>query len=118
MKELKLQFDFQNGPIWNDTYSVARGKFVTGITVVDEDITIQTLNDKAQELYSSLYKFDVNDKACSFDKEKFVMIKPQLYGLLQTIIYRLKQINDGSFLVRDEATGNLEQIDESIAKKC
>ena len=107
MKNVKIRFDYLQGPVWKDKFDLSSGEMSTGIKCIDNDITIQTLNDKAGELYSSLYKFDEHGKPCTFNEQGYEAVRLQLLGLVQTIIYRLQEINDGSFAVVDEATADL-----------
>jgi hypothetical protein len=107
MKEIKICFDYLQGPVWKDKVNVTSGEMTTGIKCVDNDITVQTLNDKAEELYSSLYSFDEYGQACHFNEQAYENLKPQLLGIVKTIIYRLQEINDGTFTIKDEATSLL-----------
>lgn len=108
MKEIKLYFDYLSGPIWNDTFDLVSKRFMTGIKVIDDDAELQSLNARAEELYSSLYEFDSHEKPCYFNEKEFKKMKPQLLEIVKEILRRLSDINDGSFTVKDEATPMLK----------
>ncbi len=108
MKEIKIKFDFDHGPIWKDRFDVATGTWSTGITVVDNDKALAVLNDAAQAEYASLYSFNANGKFC-FHQEMFEEKRQSLLSLVQTIVLRANAINDGSYTVIDEETPRLRQ---------
>lgn len=101
MKTIRLKFDFDHGPIWQEHYDSDKGIWYTGIDVIDNDIVLNELNQKAQTLYTSFYSFD-GETACDFDKQGFERKKPELKELLCLIINRLNKINDGTFEVVDD----------------
>lgn len=113
MNRIVIRFDYLHGPIWKDCVNIETGDLSTGVDLVDNDIVLQALDDKAGELYSSLYLFD-KEEACSFDNQKYIALKPQFLDLINAIKSRLQQINDGSFDVIDEETERLK-IADSIA---
>ena len=108
MKEVIIRFDFLHGPLWKNQINDA-GESVTGIEIIDNDAAIQTLNDKAEEIYSSFYHFDEGDEACTFDEKGFEKAKPQLLSLIETMIKRLEDISDGTYTIRDEESERLRQ---------
>ena len=101
-KEIKIQFDYLNGPLWKDILNVKTGEWTTGISCIDNDKAIQVLNDEAEKMYESLYSFDNNDGGCHFNNDRFSQIKTQLLSIVQTIIERLSAINDGTFVVVED----------------
>ncbi len=107
MKEIKIQFDYLNGPLWKDRFDIKTSKWSTGIACIDEDKAIQILNDEAERMYEALYVFNAETKGCQFNNDGFDQIKAQLLSIVQTIISRLSAINDGSFVVVDKATQTL-----------
>lgn len=107
MKEIIIRMDYLHGPIIKDEFDVKQNQLVTGIDIIDNDLALQVLNDKAEEIYSSLYEFDKCGQPCVFNKNKFEAEKPKLLALISTIIQRLDAINDGSFIVKDEETDRL-----------
>ena len=66
MKTLKLELDFLIGPIVKDVFSASKNKLITGVEVIDNDLELNELNEKASALYSSFYEFD-EDEACDFN---------------------------------------------------
>ncbi len=103
-KEIKIQFDYLNGPLWKDRLDVKTGKWATGIPSIDNDKAIQVLDSEAGKMYESLYSFGTDDNACSFDDSRFDQMKASLLSLVQTMLSRLAELNDGSFIVVDKAT--------------
>ena len=108
MKNLKIQYDFAHGPIWKDVFNSGTGKWSTGISVVDNDKALSVLDDVAEKEYSSLYSFD-HEGVLHFDNEMYQEKRENLLSLIQTIVLRLNDLNDGSFMVIDEETPKLLQ---------
>ena len=106
MKELRILYDFGNGPIWNDNLNVNTNEWSTGISVIDNDKALSVLDAAANEEYNSLYKFQPNGEY-TFDKSLFEQKKPVLLSLIQAIIQRASSLNDGTFKIIDEETQNL-----------
>lgn len=104
MKKIHIKLDYSHGPIWKDHFDIVTGEWSTGIKIIDEDTALQVLNDKAESLYSSLYSFE---NGFLFDEKGFESIKPALLSLIQTILMRLNEINDGSYVVNDEEVSEL-----------
>lgn len=107
MKTIKIKFDYTHGPIWKDHFNPLTGEWSTGVAVIDEDKALQLLDAEASKIYSSFYSFD-GDEACTFDKDAYEAHKAELLSIVQTIILRLTIINDGSYCIVDEETGNLK----------
>ena len=55
MKEITLKLDYLNGPIWKDFYNDETKIWTTGIELIDNDDCLQSLDEKARNMYSSLY---------------------------------------------------------------
>lgn len=108
MKTLKISLDFLAGPLWKDEF--IDGKSRTGIPVIDNGETLQTLNDQICELYSSYYEFDSHDVACWFDEEREKADKPRTLELLRQLNARIAELNDGSFVVDDQETPRVEAL--------
>lgn len=110
MKTLKLELDFLIGPIVKDVFSASKNKLITGVEVIDNDLELNELNEKASALYSSFYEFD-EDEACRFDstiaKEHLVELKE----LITKIKTRLNILNDGSFELSDMITDQLRELE-------
>lgn len=110
MKTLKLELDFLMGPIVKDVFSASKNKLITGVEVIDNDLELNELNEKASALYSSFYEFD-EDEACRFNstiaKEHLVELKE----LITKIKTRLNILNDGSFELSDMITDQLRELE-------
>lgn len=101
---IKIKLDYLHGPIWKEKIDLSTGISYTGIHVIDNDETLQKLDIAAMELYSSFYHFD-SPEAFEFhmDKER----GRQLLRIVEAILKRLDEINDGTFVVEDEETVRL-----------
>ena len=106
-KEVKIQFDYLNGPIWKDKVNANTGKLITGIPCIDNDQELQSLNDEALGMFASLYSFNDGGESCRFDRDKYCQIKPQLLVIAERIISRLQIINDSSFVIADKISDTL-----------
>lgn len=108
MKTLKISLDFTFGPLWKD--ELVDGSMCTGIPVVDNDKTLQALNDEISSLYSSYYEFDSHDQACWFNEDQEKADKQKMLDLLGRLNARLAEINDGSFEVKDLETPRVQAL--------
>lgn len=97
MKTIKLELDFLIGPIVKDIFSVSQNKPITGIDSIDNNESINELNDKISALYSSFYDFDSGNEACRFNVELAKENKEQLSQLIDELISMLQTANDGTF---------------------
>ena len=107
MKDLKIKLDFSHGPIWKDVFDASTGQWSTGIGVIDHDKALSVLNDEAEKEYASLYSFD-DSGALHFDAEKYKEKRETLISLVQTIILRVNDLNDGTYAVVDETAKSLQ----------
>ena len=108
MKRIKLEFDFLSGPITKGVFDPKTKKLATGVTVIDNDSALETLNAMASRLFSSCYDFEVGGQPCVFNKETAKKSKSEILDVLAEINKRLSEINDGSFVVDDLATKEIE----------
>ena len=53
-KEVKIQFDYLNGPIWKDKVNANTGKLITGIPCIDNDQEIALYNARSSQSPSDL----------------------------------------------------------------
>ena len=117
VKEIKIEFDYLHGPLWKDMFDVNTGEWSTGIPCIDNDKAVQALNDEAEMMYESLYSFDSCKGGCRFDEERFEQIKGQLLSIVQTLINRLSAINDGSYIIKDNASKILQPLEQTVEEK-
>lgn len=110
MKTLKLELDFLIGPIVKDVFSTSKNKLVTGVEVIDNDLELNELNEKASALYSSFYEFD-EDEACRFNSTIAKEHLNELKELITKIKNRLNILNDGSFELSDMITDQLRELE-------
>ena len=110
MKTLKLELDFLIGPIVKDVFSASKNKLITGVEVIDNDLELNELNEKASALYSSFYEFD-EDEACSFNSTIAKEHLDELKELITKIKNRLNVLNDGSFELSDMITDQLRELE-------
>ncbi|MBS5866274.1 MAG: hypothetical protein KIC37_08000 [Coriobacteriaceae bacterium] len=108
MKTLKITLDFLAGPLWKDEF--IDGEPQTSIPVIDNDETLQALNNQICELYSSCYEFDSHDLPCWFNEEQEKADKQKMLDLLGRLNARLTEINDGSFKVEDLETPRVQSL--------
>jgi len=104
MTIIMLELDYLIGPIMKDIYSVKRKVDVTGVSVIDNDEILEDLNSKISDLYSECYEFDSHDQPCYFNEDTLKKNKEELLILLKQLNDRLNEINDGTYIVQDNAT--------------
>ena len=109
MKTIKMELDFLIGPIVKDVYGVSKKKLLTGIDVIDNDVELSELNEKASMLYSSFYVFD-KENACNFDNMIAKEHIKELKDLIAKIKERMNELNDGSFEINDLVTDQLDKL--------
>ena len=110
MKKLIIMLDFISGPLWKDIFDIKKKELVTGIDVVDDDKYIQNLNDEISDLYSSYYKINYNDEPVYFDKDQEKKDKYKMLHLLEKLMKRLNEVNDGSFEIDDRETERVKNL--------
>lgn len=102
MIEIRLLLDYDEGPIWPNKYNPLTFEKSSGIKMIDEDPIIDKISKKMSEMYDEYYQFNTNDSSCDFNEDKFMNEKNVMLELLQKLIDRLNEINDGSYIVIDE----------------
>ncbi|MCR5716915.1 MAG: hypothetical protein K6G23_08735 [Lachnospiraceae bacterium] len=55
MKNVRIKYDFSHGPIWKDVLDLSTGKWSTGISVIDNDMALSVLDEKAEKEYTSSF---------------------------------------------------------------
>ncbi len=98
------------GPILKD-YQLEDGTFSSGAKIVDNDLVLKNLEKKINELWCTLYsKDETNDSGFCFDEVKEKDLAPQLLEMINKLIDRLNEINDGSYEVEDMITEHLKTL--------
>ncbi len=87
------------------------GTFSSGSKIVDDDLVLKNLDKKINDLWCTLYsKDETNDSGFSFDEVKEKKIAPQLLEMINKLIDRLNEINDGSYEVEDMISEHLKAL--------
>lgn len=110
LEKIKILFDFSSGPIWPNYLENGSFKKITGVKIVDDDLQLSELNQKASDLYSSYYEFDSHDMPCWFNYEQEFKDRFIMRDLLQRIIDRLNEINDGSYTIEPIALDYYKEL--------
>lgn len=108
MKIIKLELDFLIGPIIKDVFSTSNNKLVTDIDIIDNDLELYYLNDKASALYNSFYEFN-NDEAGKFNNTLAKEHLDELKELIIKIKNRINILNDGTFKLNDLVSKQLHE---------
>ena len=110
MIKIKIQLDFNNGPIWGNYYDEELNRTMTGIDKIDNNDEIQKLNNIIQDKYSSYYEFNSHDQACWFHEDKQKAEKEEMLSLISDLINKIESVNDGTFEIEDLETERLKNI--------
>ena len=107
---IHVGLEFLFGPI-QKLHVNENGDEITGISIIDENEPIQTLDKEINELWCSLYTEDNNSPdGLHFDKDREKELAPQLLEMINKLISLLNEINDGSFVVDDMITDYLKSL--------
>lgn len=107
---IHIGLEFLFGPI-QKLRTNENGDEITGVTVIDENESIQSLDKEINDLWCSLYSKDENSPdGLHFDKDKEKELAPQLLEMITKLIDRLNKINDGSFEIQDMITDYLKSL--------
>ena len=108
--------DYYFGPIQFD-WTGEEGRQITRIPVIDSDEETQRLNKEANALWLTLFApaecTEDNPSGFVFDSEREKQIAPELLSIIEKLIARLEQINDGTYVVEDRETPRLKALIES-----
>lgn len=107
MFTVKIMNDFFHSPIW--IYD-EEGDIIDEPSIIANDATLQTLCDKVENIFSSYYEFDSQELPCKFNYDRENAEKEIMIELISGIKERLKQINDGRFVVVDLETERLKNL--------
>ena len=107
MNTVKIMNDFLRGSVWvYNSDGIALYKYPP----IDDDSVISALNSEAMEMFAGYYEFDAHDVPCWFDHDKEKRERNRMLDLIERIIARLNEINDGSFVVEDYETERLQGL--------
>jgi len=88
-----------------------KGNPITGIEAIDKDSTLQGLDAQINKLWCSLYAKNENSPSgVDFNEIKEKELAPQLLVLIEQLLTRLNEINDGSFEIEDMITDHLKSL--------
>lgn len=97
MIKIVIMNEFLHGPIWTYENGVVR----RNPDMIEKDVILQELNRRAGELFDSYYEFNSNGRACWFNEEKQRNTRAEMISLISSIVERLNEMNDGSFVVEN-----------------
>lgn len=111
-----ILLDYYFGPIQCD-WTDEEGNPITKIPVIDSDEEAQRLNKEANALWLTLFSpaefTEDNPSGFVFDAKREKEIAPELLTIVEKLIARLGEINDGSYVVEDRETPKLKALIES-----
>ena len=111
-----ILLDYYFGPIQCD-WTDGEGRQITRIPVIDSDEEAQRLNKGVNALWLTLFApveyTEDNPSGFVFDSERETQIAPELLSMIEKLIARLGQINDGTYVVEDRETPRLKALIES-----
>ena len=88
-----------------------KGEIITGIETIDKDEILQKLDKDINNLLCSLLSKDSNSPSgMYFDEVKEKDLAPQLLEIINKLIDRLNEINDGSYEIEDMITDHLKSF--------
>ena len=112
-ENILILLDYFFGPIQCD-WTDEQGRQITKIDVVDADEEVQRLNKEANALWLTLFTptefTEDNPSGFVFDETREKEIAPELLSLIEKLIARLEEINDGSYVIEDRETPRLKAL--------
>lgn len=112
MKKIIIQVGLELvfGPILKNN-KLDDGSLSSGSNIVDNDPIINDLDKKTNELWISLFSKDENSSSgFKFDYEKEKALAPELLNLINLLLKRLNEINDGSYELQDMISEHLQSL--------
>lgn len=107
---IQIGLEFVFGPLLKDEQDEF-GNESTGSKLVDNDKLVQSLDKEINILWCSLYSEDQKSPdGLHFDKAREKELAPQLLEMINELIKRLNEINDGSFEIQDMITDYLKSL--------
>lgn len=107
MITIKIFNEFMHSPVW--TYD-EDGFVTTDPLIIQKDEALQEMCNKAADMFAEYYEFNSHGESCWFNFEKERTEKEIMLNIIQQIISRLIEINDGSFVIEDLETERLKQL--------
>lgn len=102
MITIRLLLDYDEGPIWPNYINPFTFEKSSGVKTIDNDAIVNEISDKMSNMYDNYYEFNTLNSECFFNDKKFLEEKNIMLSLLNKLIKRLDEINDGSYTIRDE----------------
>lgn len=107
---IQIGLEFVFGPLLKDEVD-ENGNDSTGVKLVDDDIKLQNLDKEISDIWCSLWSNDTESSSgMHFDEEREKELAPQLLEMINKLIDRLNEINDGSYEVEDMITDHLKSL--------
>lgn len=110
MTKIRIELDFNNGPIWGNYYDENLHRTMTGVDAIDYNPEIQDLAKIIRKKYSSYYEFNSHNQACSFNKDKEKEEKNDMLRLITDLINKIESVNDGTFEIEDKETKRIKEL--------
>ena len=107
---VRIMLDIWAGPIWGCILDEDKQEYDYKIKSISQNEELMRLHQEIQDLYSSYYHFEHNGLPVYFDKEQEKADKEKMLGLLDKLISRLNEINDGSFEIDDRETDRVRHL--------
>ena len=105
---VKIMFDYTKDIIWlrdeNDEWTD------DCLSFVEDDIIVKDFEDEIYNLYAKYIFFDTNINDIIFDYKGMKKDKQKMLDLVKQLKDRLKELNDGSFVVEDLLTPYWENL--------
>lgn len=102
MYTVKLENEYLRGAVWvlGEDGITTEGE----LPLVENDPIVLEINEEIAEIYDSYLEFDSHDQGCWFNEGQRKADREKMLSLLATLLARLEEINDGSFVVMDYET--------------
>ena len=111
-KSVIIGLEFIYGPL-QKLKEDEKGNDITGIDIVDKDEITQKLDFEIGEIWCSLYSEDIEEPSgWRFDSKKEKEIAPHILELINKLINRLNEINDGTYEIKDMISDHLKSLND------
>ena len=107
-EKIEISLDYLKCPI--TLSDIENGELFTGINIIDNDEIVKKLNFEIANMFSNYYEFDSHNEPCWFNKDQEKKDKDKMLNLLNQLINRLNEINDGSYEVVDCETERVKNL--------